>query len=94
MLIFYLSISFFFSSKGWFIRQRSACDVIPGVFCGGSSYTEAQRSILLKKFSINGYPTSSEVAQIAKEIDEDPERIKVRNFCIKYHNLTCVMCWE
>ena len=68
--------------KGWFKRQRNACDVIPGKPgkpFGGSSYTEAQRTILLEKFSINGYPTSSEVEQIAKEIDEDPERVKVRN---------------
>ena len=41
-------------------------------------FDEVQSSVLLEKFSNNGYPTRSEIEEIAKEIDDDPERVKVK----------------
>ena len=40
-------------------------------------FSEVQKSILLEKFSINGYPSSSEITLIADEINDVPDRVKV-----------------
>ena len=45
-------------------------------------FTDEQKSILYEKFSINGYPSSSEIDQIAREIDDGPERVKVMGFIL------------
>ena len=40
-------------------------------------FTEAQRSVLLEKYSVNIYPGTSEVMKIAKQISVKPEKVTV-----------------
>ena len=71
-------ISFF---QNWFRHKRKTCKDEEIEICGTaappSSFSDAQRSILLEKFSINGYPSSSEITLIADQINDVPDRVKV-----------------